>query len=421
MKYSSIRGFNDILPQECALRQKIEASARSIFGIAGYREIRTPIIEETALFVKSVGEGTDIVTKEMFSFTDRGERDISLRPEGTAPIVRSYIENNMPSTGAFRKLYYIGPMFRAERPQAGRLRQFYQIGLEAIGALDPSIDAEVISVLVKLLDSSGLKNYQLKLNNLGCSEDKRKLSGYLRESLSKAASKVLCGDCKNRLDKNPLRVLDCKIESCRLAVRDTFKSAEFLCDGCKNSFEKTRLLLDGLKINYKIDPYIVRGLDYYTGTVFEVTCDLLGSQNAVAAGGRYDDLVSDMGGPKTGACGFAIGLDRIVLALGKDAGAALKLRGPDLFLASLGEEAYCKTFFLMNKLRDAGITCDMDYESRSLKSQMRYAGDAGARFVLIIGDDEIKRGEATLRDMTTKEQSGIAFDKIVEEVSSKIK
>lgn len=420
MLYRSIRGFNDILPDECAVRQKIESAARRIFELAGYREIRTPLLEETALFVKSVGEETDIVTKEMFSFVDRGDRNVSLRPEGTAPIVRSYVENNIFKTEPFQKLYYIGPMYRSERPQAGRLREFYQIGLEAIGTGNPAVDAEVISTLARLLDAVGLAGYEVRLNNLGCAEDKKRLSASLKKELSEKALAVLCPDCKNRLGKNPLRVLDCKIETCRLAVREVFKDLEFICDGCGLGFEKTRSFLDGVGVKYKIDPYIVRGLDYYTGTVFEVTVSSLGAQNAIAAGGRYDDLVCEMGGPKTGACGFAIGLDRVVMALGYDKNTPPKPAGSNVFIAAIGDAAHKKAFKLADDLRSAGVSCDIDYGSRSLKSQMRSAGDSGAQFVIIIGDDEIARGEATLRDMSTKEQSAVVFDKLVNAVKDRI-
>lgn len=418
MNYQAIRGTKDILPEEAALWRRIEDTARRLLETFGYREIRTPVIEETGLFVKSVGEDTDIVKKEMFSFVDRGERNISLRPEGTAPIVRAYLENNLHKTAPFQKLYYIGPMFRAERPQAGRLRQFHQIGLEAIGSTAPAMDAEVITLLDKLLGALGVKGYQLRLNNLGCGDDKKKLSSHLKEALTDNDSmKLLCDDCKRRARTNPLRVIDCKNEHCRTLVRSLLKKSDFLCGGCKEHFADVLKYLDAIGVKYEIDPYIVRGLDYYTGTVFEAVCGELGAQNAVGAGGRYDGLISDMGGPETGACGFAVGIDRAILALGDAAKIDLPKERTGIFIAALGKKASEKAFSLAGELRACGISCDMDFEDRSLKSQMRSADAMGSRYVLIIGDDELAKGEATLRNMTTKEQINVRF----EEVGKKLK
>ena len=417
----AIRGTKDILPPETCEWQNIEDTSRDIFRLFGYSEIRTPIIEETSLFVKSVGEETDIVKKEMFSFEDRGERNITLRPEGTAPIVRAYLENNLDKTEPFQKLYYIGPMFRAERPQAGRLRQFHQVGLEAIGSNSPALDAEVINVLVKLLDANGIKNYQLKLNNLGCREDKLRLSKILKDIFTeKTTASRLCEDCKRRAKTNPLRLLDCKSENCRLVVRENFKKVEFLCADCKAHFKKVQESLDSLKISYTIDPYIVRGLDYYTRTVFEVTHKDLGAQNAIGAGGRYDNLISDMGGPALGASGFALGVDRLIMALGKIAEEKLPAAGIDVFIATIGDASYKKAFVLLNELRKADIACDIDYENSSLKSQMRTADKRGAKFVLIIGDDEMAKGEAVLRDMSTKEQKTVKFEDLAVAIKGKL-
>lgn len=408
-----------MLPGESIRWQALEEISRKVFRAFGYFEIRTPVMEETGLFVKSVGEETDIVRKEMFSFQDRGDRDITLRPEGTAPIIRAYLENNLDKTEPFQKLYYIGPMFRAERPQAGRLRQFHQIGVEAVGSSHPALDAEVIALLVRLLDSIGVEGYKLKLNNLGCKSDKKKLSADLREAfLKKSATASLCEDCRRRLATNPLRIIDCKIESCKYAVREHFKKTDFICADCKAHFEAALKYLDLLKIPYVIDPYIVRGLDYYTRTVFEVSHDSLGAQNAVAAGGRYDCLVKDMGGEDAGACGFAIGVDRAMLVLEK----SRKDVKPsvDIFIANIGDVAYERAFLLADDLRKAGVSCEIDYEKSSLKSEMRSADKLGAKFVLIIGDDELVKGEASLRDMKTKEQIMVKFADIVNVVKEKI-
>jgi len=419
MQYKSIRGFSDVLPDEAAHWQRIEAASRKIFGIFGYREIRTPIIEESGLFIKSVGEETDIVKKEMFAFKDRGDRDIALRPEGTAPIIRAYLEHNLDKTEPFQKLYYIGPMFRAERPQAGRLRQFSQIGIEAIGTSESATDAEVIRLLVKLVDSIGIKGCELKINNLGCREDKKRLSAQLKEALSeKSVSGALCDDCKARVGTNPLRVLDCKVESCKKIVREKFKNSKFLCADCDKHFDSVLKFLDLLEIKYTLDPYIVRGLDYYTRTVFELTCSSLGAQNAIGAGGRYDNLIKDMGGADLGACGFAIGVERAILAMAGELPREAA-SGPDVFIAALGSEAYLRAFKIADELRCAGVSCEIEHAAKSLKSQMRSADKLGARFALIIGDDEIKKSAAVLRDMRTKEQTEINFNGIVGKIKEK--
>ncbi|MFA5146006.1 MAG: histidine--tRNA ligase [Candidatus Omnitrophota bacterium] len=422
MKYKTIRGTRDILPDESSGWQRIEDISRNIFKKCGYREIRTPVMEETALFIKSVGEDTDIVNKEMFSFEDRGGRNISLRPEGTAPIVRAYLENNLYKTDPFQKLYYIGPMFRAERPQAGRMRQFYQIGLEAIGSTSPAVDAEVIKIAMRILEDSDIKGCQLKINNLGCSKDKEELKKILKKTFSdKGTAEILCEDCKRRLKTNPLRVLDCKNENCRAIVKGSFKKAEFLCGDCKDHFNKVLGFLDSLKIPYDVDNHIVRGLDYYTRTVFEITQRDLGAQDAIGAGGRYDNLISDMGGPALGACGFALGLDRMILAWGRKTGGDLKKHGADVFVATIGESPYSKAFVIANVLRDAGISCEMDYEGKSLKSQMRTADALGVRFVLIIGDDELRQNKVLIKDMAKKDdQVPVDTDHIIEEVRKRI-
>ncbi|MCX5668127.1 MAG: histidine--tRNA ligase [Candidatus Omnitrophica bacterium] len=408
----AVRGTKDILPGESGIWQEIEKISRDNLKLFGYREIRTPVIEETALFVKNIGGETDIVSKEMFSFVDRGERNISLRPEGTASVIRSYIENNLDKISQFQKLYYIGPFFRAERPQAGRLRQFHQIGVEAIGSLHPALDAEVIALSAKLLDAAGVKGYRIKLNNLGCREDKKRLSKMLKEIFSDKKGEHLCEDCKRRIKMNPLRVLDCKNDGCREIVRKTFKEAVFICGECKAHFEEVLKFVDMLNIKYEIDPYIVRGLDYYTRTVFEITHEGLGSKDAIGAGGRYDNLSLDMEGPDVGACGFALGMDRIMMALGK----SKELKGVDIFIATIGGAAYAKAFGILNDLRNNGISCEIDYEKKSLKAQMRGADSMGSKFVLIVGEDEIIKGEAALRDMKTKEQISVKMDSVTQKL-----
>ncbi len=418
-RHKALRGMKDIMPPDVEEWQRVEGVARSILHSFRYREVRTPILEETGLFVSTIGEDTDIVKKEMFSFKDRGARDITLRPEGTAPVIRAYLEANLHMHDAFQKLYYMGSMFRAERPQAGRSRQFYQIGVEAIASREPSLDAEVIALLAKIVDSIGIKGYQIRLNNLGCGKDKKHLSQILRELFSEKKA-LLCEDCKLRLTENPLRMLDCKKESCKSAIRKPFKSVEFLCRGCVEHFDEVKKYLAALGIAYIIDPYIVRGLDYYNRTVFEVTHNRLGSQNAIGAGGRYDNLVSDLGGPELGACGFALGFERMLMALGKRFEESEHPPGLDLYVATLGRNANIKAFQILNELRDEGMCCDMDYEGKSLKAKMRTADRLGAKFVAIIGDDELKRNEAILRDMATKEQINANLDSIPKELKARL-
>ncbi len=419
MEYKAIKGTKDILPTESYLWQGIESSARKVFAAFGYDEIRTPIIEDTGLFIKSVGENTDIVSKEMFSFVDRGERNISLRPEGTAPVVRAYVENNLNMIAQFQKLFYIGPMFRAERPQAGRMRQFHQMGVEALGSSSASLDAEVIRLLTAILGSVGIDGYSLKINNLGCADDKKALSDALRAVFATHVGAnghsplQLCEDCQRRAKVNPLRVLDCKNPNCRTIVRSSFNSVKFICPDCESHFNKVLGHLDSLNVKYTVDPYIVRGLDYYTKTVFEVTHDALGSQDAIGAGGRYDKLTASMGGPDIGACGFALGMERLLMVLDKLHPEKTKKPGIDIFITTLGEAAQKIAFKLADELRSNGISTDIDFDARSMKAQMRSADRLGARFTLIIGDNEINSGEAVLRNMISKEQVNIKFDGLV--------
>ncbi|MDD5173396.1 MAG: histidine--tRNA ligase [Candidatus Omnitrophica bacterium] len=418
--YKALRGMNDILPGVSRIWQDVEKNAISVLRQFGYSEIRTPVMEEKGLFVKSVGGETDIVTKEMFSFRDRGERDVVLRPEGTAPIVRAYLEANLHKTDPFQKFYYIEPMFRSERPQAGRLRQFHQIGAEVIGSLNPVVDAEIILLLAAILDKNGIKDYTIRLNNLGCHDDKIRLSGALKAQLSDKEV-LLCDDCKKRLQKNPLRVLDCKKDSCRNIARSALKSIDFLCENCKNHFAGVKECLKGTSAEKKCvdDPYIVRGLDYYTSTVFEVSHPALGAQDAIGAGGRYDNLVKDMGGPALGAVGFALGVERMLMARSKDT--AVFKGSATVYVATIGEKAAKEGFKITNELRIAGIECNMNYEGSSLKSQMRDADKLGSVLTIIIGDDELAKGEIVLRDMRTKEQISAKFTDMLKTVNEKLK
>jgi histidyl-tRNA synthetase len=409
----ALRGTKDLLLKEARLWTTLEARARAVFNAFGYEEIRVPIIEESSLFVRSLGEGTDIVEKQMFTFVDRGERSITLRPEATASVVRAYLENNLINEMGFTKLFYMGPMFRAERPQAGRMRQFHQIGVEAIGSYSPYLDAEVIALIASVLDSIGVTGYSIKINSLGCPSDKKKLAEALRKAVTNNMDK-LCDDCKVRYEKNVLRILDCKNDTCKKILRDTFKgTGECLCPDCLSHFETVRKALDGLKINYIVDPYLVRGLDYYTKTTFEVTHKKLGAQDAIGAGGRYDNLVEELGGQPKGACGFAIGIERTVMALAE---MPELTDGIKVFFATMGEEEYKIAFNMAMELRAQGISCELDYEGKSLKAQMRAADRLGARYAAIIGGDELKNHSVTLRNMSTKEQKAVPERDFISEI-----
>ncbi len=409
----ALRGTKDLLPQETALWTILEDKAKVIFNLFNYKEIRTPIIEEAALFVRSIGEGTDIVEKQMYSFPDRGKRPIALRPEATASTVRAYLERGIDKSAGLVKLFYIGPMFRAERPQAGRARQFHQIGVEAIGSYSPYLDAEVIALLTAILDSFGIEDYNIKLNSLGCEDDKKELSMGLRKSLESQITNF-CDDCKVRYNKNILRILDCKNERCKNYIRGIFKgTTDYLCSKCGAHFDSVKEALATLKVDYKLEPYLVRGLDYYTKTSFEVSHRKLGAQDAIAAGGRYDNLVSDLGGPEIGCCGFALGMERTVMAI-EDA--PVIDSGIDIYLATIGEAAYKLGFKLAMELRKGGISTEIDYEGRSLKAQMRVADKLDARLVGLIGGDEIKNNAITLRDMHTKVQKAIPQMNFISEI-----
>jgi histidyl-tRNA synthetase len=409
--FRKISGTKDILPEEVVQWQNIEVTARKIFSFYNYKEIRSPLIEEADLFNRSLGESTEIVQKQMFLVKNK-EDLYALRPEGTASVVRAYIENNLDKKDSFVKFYYIGPMFRLERPQKGRLRQFHHLGCEVIGSGDPFVDVEIISLANSLLKGLGVSDYKIKINSLGCTKDKLALAENLRKNLQGQISK-LCDDCKVRFDKNILRVLDCKNEVCQEVVRKLNWKDTCLCQECNTHFNRVKDGLDTLGLDYEITPYLVRGLDYYTGTVFEITHHDLGAQDALGAGGRYDNLVAQLDGPKTGAIGFAFGLERLLLVMAKN---TPKEEEGLVYLISLGEEAKRKGIQLLNNLRKAGIICDMDYKSKSLKGAMRSANDLKARYVLIIGEDELKKNVVTLKDMRGGEQKEVKLEDLIKEL-----
>lgn len=427
MKYQAVKGMEDILPQDAVIWQQIERVVRGFLESWGFREIRTPVLEDTSVFVRSIGETTDIVTKEMFTFSDRKERSLTLRPEGTAPIVRAYIEHSLDKTysESEARLYYIGPMFRAENPQKGRQRQFHQIGAEIIGSRDVQFDVEIIMQLDKMLRALGLEGFTIKLNTLGCSKDKAAFSEKLKAYL-KGEKNMLCDDCKKRIDKNVLRVLDCKKEPCIHIAKGAPNIVDSLCNDCVQHFITVKAMLQGVGISFVETKNLVRGLDYYTGTVFEIVHPSLGGQDALGAGGRYDNLVKEMGGPDVGAVGYALGIERILIALGNK---IESLRPAVVFFATLGQDAKVKAFKLADELRRACNNPHMlkvvalvgGMGGASLKSQMRSADKNEAKFVIIIGDDEVARGEVTIRDMGTKEQVSVKFTDIVNTMKEKLK
>ncbi len=393
-RFTALKGVADVLPPETSLWRKIENAAAGVMGAYGYDEIIPPVIEQTGLFLRSIGDSSDIVAKEMYTFTDKGGRSVSLRPEGTASIVRAYVEHNLPVRPAPQKFFYFGPMFRYERPQKGRQRQFYQLGAECFGIADPGVDAEMITMLLTLLDRIGLKGLSLELNSIGCKECrpafKERLKGFFGPHLNE-----LCPDCQRRHEQNPLRILDCKVERCIEIRKNAPLISETLCQDCKDHFSGLLGYLDAMGAAYVLNPHMVRGLDYYTRTVFEVKGGAgLGAQNAVAAGGRYDLLVSEFGGPDTPAIGFAMGMERLAGLLQGEAA----VPGPVLFIASMGKEAAVEALRMAARLRDGGTRVELGWGG-SLKSQLRRADKINAGNVVIIGEEELMSGRLKWKDM----------------------
>lgn len=412
-----IRGFKDILPEEAATWQHIESVARELFESFGFHEIRLPIMERTELFQRSIGADTDIVEKEMYTFPDRKGELLTLRPEATASVVRAYIQHKMYAKDPVQKLYTFGPMFRRERPQKGRYRQFYQINAEVFGVESPLVDAQLIFMLSQLFDALRVTDITAHINSLGCPQCrpgfKQTLTAYLADK-----GDVLCENCTRRSGRNPLRVLDCKVPGCREALADAPSIGEHLCADCREHFKAVQGTLELHGIVFKVDKRLVRGLDYYTRTTFEILTGSLGAQNAVAGGGRYNGLVELLGGPPQPGIGFAIGFDRLVEMMAADA--AVTDKSPQVFCLPLGEKAARKAYKWSSELSLAGIRTEFDFSSRSLKSLMKRADRLGAKHVLIVGADELEKGEAVLRNMITKEQHTVAMDGIVENIKNLI-
>ena len=408
-----IRGFKDILPGESELWQHIERTAIDLFEDFGYREIRIPIMEKTELFARSIGEDTDIVEKEMYTFADRKKDLLTLRPEATASICRSYIQHKMYAQDPVRKFYTIGPMFRRERPQKGRYRQFYQIDAEIFGVASPYADVELIFLLRTLFDRLNVTDTTAHINSLGCPACRPRFKAALTKLLD-AAAPSLCSDCLRRKDRNPLRVLDCKVPGCREAMTGAPSIIDYLCEDCSVHFSTVTGMLEQLKVPFEIDKQLVRGLDYYTRTAFEIQTGALGAQSAVAGGGRYDGLVGSLGGPEIPAIGFAIGFDRLAEIVGAQSPVASM--GPDLYIAALGDKAQQMAFTWSTALGVKGIAAAVEYGRKSLKAQMKQANRQSAGRVLIVGESELESGRAVLRNMGDKSQVEISLDGIVEKL-----
>jgi len=406
----ALKGFKDIIPGEVETWQFIEQTARSIFHRFGFFEIKVPVLEKTKLFIRSIGETTDIVEKEMYTFPDRNGSSLTMRPEGTAPVLRAYIENGLHAVKPIQKLYTIGPMFRHERPQKGRLRQFHQMSVEVLGTDKPWLDSEVMAMAWQIMRELGL-TASLEINSLGCKACRPSFNKALLDFLNQAEE--LCDDCLRRRETNPLRVLDCKSSNCQKQYAQAPSILDFLCDGCRDHFTAVKDGLELLSVPFKVNSFMVRGLDYYTRTTFELVTDDLGAQSAVGAGGRYDGLVKQLGGPDVPGIGFAMGVERLALLLDQLGKGAIGSR-IDLFIAALGSQAQEKAFVLTNMLRANGLSVAMDFMDRSLKNQMKQAGKAGARYALILGEQELENGEAVLRNMETRDQQNVAIKKDIE-------
>jgi histidyl-tRNA synthetase len=415
MKISGVKGMNDLLPAQIGRWQEMERVAREVFALYGYREVRTPAVEPAALFARGVGEATDIVKKEMYVFEDKGEELLALRPEGTAGTVRAYIEHGCHVEGV-QKWFYIGPMFRRERPQKGRYRQFHQIGCECFGIAEPGIDVEQIAMLDDFLARLGVRA-ELKLNSVGDAQCRPAYLADLQAWLT-ARKDRLCADCNERITRNPLRVLDCKVESCQPVLADAPRLIDRLCDGCRSHLDAVRGGLDALGVTYRIDTRLVRGLDYYVRTAYEFSSDAIGSQSAVAGGGRYDGLVETLGGQPTPGIGFALGQERLAMvldALGRPAPADR----PVVFFVSADEAGARAANVWAAKLRKAGIACDLDARGGKVARQFKQAERARARYAVVLGGNEVASGQAKLKDLESREETPVALDALVERLGAK--
>jgi histidyl-tRNA synthetase len=410
LEFKTIKGFKDVLPEEVGTWQRLESETRRIFQDFGFKEIRPPLLERTELFSRGIGQETDIVSKEMYTLLDSKGRGLSLRPEATASVVRAYIEHRLYQRNPIQKLFTIGPMFRHERPQKGRFRQFHQINAEVFGDSGARSDAEIIVMAMFLLKSVGLSGLSLHLNSLGCPSCRDGFRRELRNYLSQKTD-ALCADCRRRSQTNPLRVFDCKVDTCKKVVSNAPSILEFLCEDCQGHFSAVQEYLEGSNTPFVLNHKLVRGLDYYTRTAFEIQTEQLGAQNAVTGGGRYDGLVKLLGGPDHAGTGFAMGVERLVTLL--EAGGKQAAKVPDLYIAALGGNAERRVFNWVNNLRRAGLWVEMEYASKGLKAQMKRADRLGATKVLIVGEDELASGKGILRDMSAGVQEEVALEDFV--------
>lgn len=406
------KGTKDVLPENSYKWQFVEKTARETAKVFNAKEIRTPVFEHTEVFARGVGETTDIVNKEMYTFLDKGGRSVTLKPEGTAGVVRAFVENGLYAGALPLKTYYITPCFRYERPQAGRLREFHQFGVEFFGATDAGIDAEVILLAKTFLDKLGVKNITLYINSIGCKECRKEYHDALKNYL-KANYDKLCDLCKDRYEKNPMRILDCKNEDCKAITENAPSILDYLCEDCKAHFEKVQSLLKAAGVEFKINPKIVRGLDYYTKTVFEFVSENIGAQGTVLGGGRYDGLVEQFGGGKIAGIGFAAGIERLLLLL-ESAGAIPADDALSLYVAPMGDDARDKAFQIVAEMRNKGISAETDYMGRGIKAQFKYADKLKAKFVGIVGSDELSRGVIKIKNMQSGEEVYAPIDKIAE-------
>ena len=421
MAIQVLKGMKDVLPSESAKWQYVENTIRELCKKHGFCEIRTPVLEHTELFLRGVGATTDIVQKEMYTFNDKGDRSVTLKPEGTAGVVRAFVEHRLADGALPAKMYYLNsPIFRYERPQAGRLREHHQFGVELFGAKNAASDAECIALVFELLNRLGVTSLCANINSIGCPECRPKYSQALRDYLRDNLDD-LCETCRTRYEQNPLRILDCKEEKCREICKNAPKTIDCLCDECKEHFESLKTCLDALKIPYTVNPMIVRGLDYYTKTVFEVVSDALGSQSAVCGGGRYDGLVEEIGGQSVPAVGFGMGMERLIIML-ENMGIKLPEQDkPDVYIASMGKAAQTVAMKLTYELRNAGIYAEFDHADRSFKAQFKYADKVGARAVIIIGESELESGEYKLKNMEQGTELMFNADDALQTISETLK
>lgn len=416
----AIKGTNDILPEESHNWQFVEQKMLETAAQFGFKEIRVPVFEHTEVFLRSVGDTTDVVQKEMYTFDDKGGRSITLRPELTAGVIRSSIEKGLINGALPQKLCYIGGCYRYEKPQAGRLREFHQFGVECVGAAAPNADAEVISLAKSVLQNIGIKDISLEINSIGCPECRKEYHKALKEYFSSKRDQ-LCDTCNDRLERNPMRILDCKSPVCSAIAENAPTVIDFLCDDCKAHFESVKAHLNAMNIDFKVNPKIVRGLDYYTRTVFEFVSGDIGAQSTVCGGGRYDGLIKQMGGTDTPSLGFAMGIERLMMVLKAQNAEFPEAPTCDLFIASLGEKAGIKASALCKELRDEGYKVQTDICGRGLKAQMKYANKIGAKFTLVLGDNEVDSGKASLKNMADSSEREIPLSEIVEELGEEIR